>query len=82
MKGKKFLSISISLILAMLLCAALVFVASAEENEGGVLYEVTLSDGSVKEITEKKDFNTLYNSYSNIVKIKLYSDLEIAKVGM
>ena len=79
MKNKRIFGILITAVLAMLLCCAFVFAASAEDAGDGTLYEVTLDNGSVEKITTTMDFGTLYASYGNIVKIKLYSDIEITK---
>ena len=79
MKNKRIFGVLITVVLAMLLCCAFVFAASAEDAGDGTLYELTLDDGSVKKITTTMDFGTLYASYGNIVKIKLYSDIEIQK---
>ena len=81
MKKTKRLGILVTALLVCLLGAALVFTASADDSRSTVLYEVTKADGGVEKITTEMDFNALYSSHSDIVKIKLYSDLVINKAA-
>ena len=81
MKKGKLLTVLFLFMLVALLSTIFIISASAEESEATVLYEVTLQNGDVVNVTEEMTFNGILTAHPTANAIKLHTDLKIEKVG-